>query len=38
VRVRSIRVALSAGSIALLWSLLSVASAFAGDGLPPLPK
>jgi hypothetical protein len=36
--VRSFRVALSAGSIAILWSLVSVVSALAGDGGVPLPK
>jgi hypothetical protein len=37
-RVRSFRVVLSAGSIALFWSLVSVISAFAGDVPGPLPK
>ncbi len=37
-RVRSFRVVLSAGSIALLWSLVSVISALAGDVPGPLPK
>jgi hypothetical protein len=36
--VRNIRVLLSAGTIAGLMTLLTVASALAGDGLPPLPK
>jgi hypothetical protein len=36
--VRSFRVALSAGSIAVLWTLFSVISALAGDVSGPLPK
>jgi hypothetical protein len=37
-RIRSVRVVLSASSIAILWSLVSVISALAGDGGVPLPK
>jgi hypothetical protein len=36
--VRSFRVALSASTIALAWTLLSVVAALAGEGTPPLPK
>jgi hypothetical protein len=36
--VRSFRIALSATSIAILWSLVSVISALAGEGGGPLPK
>jgi hypothetical protein len=36
--VRSFRVALSAGTVALLLTLLNVLAAFAGDGVPPIPK
>jgi hypothetical protein len=35
---RSFRVALSAGTIALAWTLLSVVAALAGEMNPPLPK
>lgn len=35
---RSFRVALSASSIALVWTLLSVIAALAGESYPPLPK
>jgi hypothetical protein len=37
-QLRSIRVVLSAGSVAMLWTLLSVVSALAGDVSGPLPK
>jgi hypothetical protein len=37
-RVRSFRVVLSATSIAILWSLVSIISAFAGELPGPLPK
>jgi hypothetical protein len=36
--VRSFRVALSASTIALAWTLLNVVAALAGEGLPPVPK
>lgn len=37
-QLRSFRITLSAGVIALAWTLLSVAAALAGEGGPPLPK
>ncbi len=36
--VRSFRVALSASTIALVWTLLNVVAALAGDTTGPLPK
>jgi hypothetical protein len=36
--MHKLRVFLSAGTIATLMTLLSVVSALAGDGVPPLPK
>jgi hypothetical protein len=36
--MQKLRILLSAGTIAGLMTLLSVASALAGDSVPPLPK